>query len=505
MESEHDIELRKRNAKKKIESFVNDKYKITLIGIMVFALIVRIYFFFATKDQAHWWDTLAYAGLAKNMIHHLWDANHFIITEAIIRPPLLPIIWAALMNLGVSEIGTILLIEILPSLASVYLMYLIGKELYDEKIGLLSAFFFSIAWIHLFYSMRIMTDTPSLFLAMLSIYFFLKSYEDMKLREFSLSILFLSLAILMRYSHGLIGFAYIIFLTITWKHKVLAKKNFWMGGIIGVIPLIIFFVYNLINSGNIFPATGNYVQSAIDKPAFAYYVIGFMPHIFRNVILGLFILGGIFAVFELFIGANLINKVKKIRSHAFLIILFLVSIIFFVFIIKAAEDRYLMMIFPTVFAFASLFLIKIYNFSKHYCKVFGVLLVILILVWAAYGQWNYGKPIIDSRTESFRPMKEALVWIGENTPEDSRILGQWADPYTIYYAHREVEEWPRDLDNLSGFEPNADYLIDNNVHQPDMRIRQFINDELLDRLTVLQVFYIDDAQQVPGAIIYKLD
>ncbi len=490
--------------KEKLRSFLKNRYNFFLAGVLAFAFVLRAYFLYVAKDQAHWWDTLAYAGIAKNMVFGLWTENWFIISETLIRPPLLPLIWSALMRLNIGDFGMLILIEFIPSMLSVLLIYLIGKELYDEKVGLISAFMAAVAWIHLFYSVRIMTDIPSLFLALASIYFFVKSYENFELKYFSLSILFLSLAILMRYSYGLIGFVYLIFLGLVHRHRVLGKKNFWIGSVIGVVPLLIFFASNLIKYGGLFPAVESYAAAAAEKPV-AFYVFGFIPYILKNTFTGLFLIGLAIVIFELFIGLDAISKFKRIKSDVFLIVMLLVSLIFFVFVIKAAEDRYLMMIFPPMFVFSSIALLDVYNFAGKYSKAFAVILVLGILGFGAYSQITFGNMIIEDKKTSFLPMKEALVWIGENTPEDAVILGQWADPYTIYYAGRRVEEWPRPLDGLDSFEPKADYLIVNIVHPPDDRVTNYIQEHLQDRANVVKVFYFDEAKQNPAVIASKLN
>ena len=230
--------------KEKVREFFKEPYKLAIGLILLIGIAVRLYFYNAVKDQAHWWDTLAYGGLAKNIILDLWSDNAFLAHEAIIRPPLLPWIWSILLKFGLSDAGTILLLEIIPSVLCIWFVYLIAKELYDEKIGLISAFIASFSWVFLFYSLRIMTDIPSLFFSLVSIYYFLKSYEELKTKEFAISVAFLALAVITRYSYGLIAVVYIIFLAIVHKHHFLKKKGFWIGGISGAIPLELFFIFN---------------------------------------------------------------------------------------------------------------------------------------------------------------------------------------------------------------------------------------------------------------------
>src|SRR3989344_6956700 len=207
---EKDLEAKKDEIKIKLNKIFKDIYFFGFLVILFFGIILRLYFLYVTKDQAHWWDTLAYGSLAKQMVYGLWTNISFLAHEHIIRPPLLPLIWSLLLRVGVSELVVNFLTQIIPSVLSIWIIYLLASRLYDKKVALISAFILAVSWIHLFYSVRIMTEAPSLFFILVSLYFFSNSFENLALRDFSLSILFLSLAILMRYQSGVIGFVYLV-------------------------------------------------------------------------------------------------------------------------------------------------------------------------------------------------------------------------------------------------------------------------------------------------------
>jgi len=251
---ENILEKRKEKIKNKLLTWLKDPYNLMLVGILIFAFAIRLYYFFLTKDQTHWWDSLAYGSIAKDSIYHLWTQTSFLTRELIIRPPLLPYLWSFLIRINLSDAFSIFVLQIVPSFISVIFIYLIGKQLFNKKIALISSFFMAILWINLFYSVRMLTGIPSLTLILISIYFFLKFNKKMEIKNFALSIFFLSLAVLMRYPSGLIGFVYILFLFSTKKFSFLKNKSFWIGGIVGAIPLFIFFIRNIIVFGEWFPS-----------------------------------------------------------------------------------------------------------------------------------------------------------------------------------------------------------------------------------------------------------
>ena len=121
--------------KQKVKAWLLAKQNIYLLLVIILATIIRLYYFIQTKDQAHWWDTLAYGSLAKESIMHMWTGTHFIVSESIIRAPLLPFLWSTLIRLHFNEIAVLVFLEYIPSILSVFIVYLIGKKMYDEKIG----------------------------------------------------------------------------------------------------------------------------------------------------------------------------------------------------------------------------------------------------------------------------------------------------------------------------------------------------------------------------------
>ncbi len=491
--------------KEKLKEFLKEPINLGVVLVIAFAAILRIYYFLVAKNQAHWWDSLAFGSIAMNMIYHWWDGLNFIVHEESIRPPLLSIIWSFFLRLGIGDGGTIFILEIVPSILSVWLVYKIGRELYDKRVGLLAGAIASAIWIHIFYSVRMMTEAPALFLALLSIYYFLKSYDTLELKKFSLSIFLISLAILMRYNYGVIGLTYVIFLGIVKKHHVLMKKNFWIGGLIGIIPILILFAFNFFHAGSVFPAAGEYVTSAAAKPGPAYYVFSFISYTLKNVFLICFLLGSLVILGELAIGYNLLTENKRLRSHLLLALIGILTLFFFIFVIKAAEDRYLLMMAPAMFIGGALFLDEIYKKAGNY-KIIAGIVILAILLFGIYSNVVFANKIIEEKKTSFLPMKQAFLWIKENTPENSVIIGDWADPYAIYYSKRKVTDFPSNLTELEGFFPDADYITLTAVHQPTPEVVNYVNKKAGEGLfTPVHAEFFDSAGKQPAVIVYRIN
>ncbi|MFH1052921.1 MAG: glycosyltransferase family 39 protein, partial [Candidatus Woesearchaeota archaeon] len=91
-------------------------------------------------------------------------------------------------------------IIVLVGVATIYLVYVLGKKIYNKNIGLMAALFLSVSFIHAKLSHMIKPDIPVTLFILLSVYFCYRLYETGKLRHYLLSGLFAGVAISFLYS-----------------------------------------------------------------------------------------------------------------------------------------------------------------------------------------------------------------------------------------------------------------------------------------------------------------
>ena len=75
--------MEQKELKEKIRSILSNKESLIFIGIIVLALIIRIWYFIATKSQPLWWDEAEYMLKAKSLILHTTTTGFAPIREAI--------------------------------------------------------------------------------------------------------------------------------------------------------------------------------------------------------------------------------------------------------------------------------------------------------------------------------------------------------------------------------------------------------------------------------------
>ncbi len=496
------IDKRKEYIKKKIKDYFQDKTNLILIGILAFALFIRLYYFFITSGQPLWWDETAYGSIAKDLVIHKFRSSVALSGEKFIRPFLLPFLWSILLRINFSEELIKFILIILPSFFSVFLIFLIGKELYNKKVGLVSAFIFSTIWIHLFYSMRLLTGVPSLFFILISLYYFILSEKtNFKVKYFSISLFAISIAIFLRYPNGLILFAYLFAIFIFKGFSILKQKSFWIGGFLGISPLLIFFLSNIIRYKSILP-NSSYVEAVSSK--FAFNILNFISVYLKTVFFIFFLIGLIIILIELILGFDLIKKKQRLKGNALLLIIFLVIFSFFIFYIKGAEDRWLLFsIIPLVF-FSAIGIISVSEYLGKYKKEFIIIFIILVLFLGAYSQIKFSNSLIIQKKDSYSQMKNAFLWLKENSNEKDTVISSYAELYSIYYAERNTYSLPQNKTEFENMikEKNPTFLIIHGFNQLPKYIYSYPV-ENNNSLKLINAWFFDSERQKPAVVIYK--
>ncbi|NIA04130.1 MAG: hypothetical protein GWP09_02150, partial [Nitrospiraceae bacterium] len=133
---------------------------ITLIILLILSFILRLW----PLQIYHWWDETVYLQNAEVIFSGRTNYNEFYL-----RPPLISLIFAG-GYLFYHSVYTAEVIVALMGTLSVYFIYLIGKEWYNQEIGLLSAIFLGLSPMFVEASHWIMTSTSSLTFAMIAFY-----------------------------------------------------------------------------------------------------------------------------------------------------------------------------------------------------------------------------------------------------------------------------------------------------------------------------------------------
>ena len=135
-----------------------------IILILILATVLRLLF----SNQCFWLDEGAQMIMSAKSLAFQWFGR-----SADFHPPLFYFLIHFWLQLGRSE-WLLRLPAVLFGVATVYLVYLLGKKIAGEKLGLISALFLAVAPYHIYYSQEARMYTLLAFLATASMLFLLE-------------------------------------------------------------------------------------------------------------------------------------------------------------------------------------------------------------------------------------------------------------------------------------------------------------------------------------------
>ncbi len=487
-------------------------YKYILIIILIFSFWVNLYYFSLTKEQPLWWDEAEYMSTAKSWAY---DIPYKIAPE---RPPLFPLLGAIVLKLGFSDLIFKFLFVLIPSLLNVFVIYLLGKELFNKNVGLIAAFIMAVFWSLIFWTARYHPDSLVLLFQLLAIYFFWLGFikSDVKNRiKFSiLTGLFCGLAFLVKLQALIIFPIFGIMIIISQRFSFLKKKEFWLSTIVFFITILPYLIWNYFRYGNFLAFAPSYAGSATSEAPFAWNMLNFLLIFTEWPFFILFLIGVIITLFNLFIGLDIFikNKNENFVADLLLIITIIIVLAFFIFVIKipTAEERWLYLMAPFIFLFAAKTCNIIYEKIKKYNKLVGVVILVLILGSGAYIHLEHADQIINIKKETYLQVKQAALWMKENTNEKDKIFSI-SFPQTQYYSNRQtLSYWPwhSGYHNVSEF---ADWLnrekpkyltVSIFENHPDW-IQPFIQNNS-NKFIPAQAYFLDTEQKQVALVVYEI-
>jgi 4-amino-4-deoxy-L-arabinose transferase-like glycosyltransferase len=432
--TEADIDERKEELKKKIKRWFSNKYNIYLFLILIFSFVVRIFYFFLTKQQPLWWDEAEYMLKAKNMALGTPGTGFWIG-----RPILFPILLSSFYFIGLGEVS-IRFSLLIVSLLTVYLVYLVGKKMFNEKIGLIASFLYSLVYINLFYSMRIMIDILHVTLGLLAFYFFFTKKSKLVWLVFPI----LAIGTLLRFTTFFFFVILVAYIFVTEKTSAFKNKDYWISVVLAFLISLPYLIWSQIKFGHplyaIKVAGGGSVSGITFASGLAVLkqYIGSFPMYFHWLLLIIFLIG-LVLFYDVFLGFDFIlknkGKEKGLKYKFLTLIWILIPLIYFGFGVSHYEDRYIFMTFPALFFVIALSIDKIQSFLKKYHKYLSVLFLIFVLIFGGYQLLEHSDDIIKVKASSFGPVKEAGLWIKDRTSEGDTIMTR-SHPQNTYYSER---------------------------------------------------------------------
>ncbi|MBN1157579.1 glycosyltransferase family 39 protein [Candidatus Woesearchaeota archaeon] len=368
--------------------------------VFILAAVSRILLLFHKTPLR--WDSAVYIEMGK----YIWSFGRSGLFESL-RPPLYPLLIGFFLKLG-SSLFFLRIIDMLFAVGCIWLTYLLGKEIYNRKVGTLAALLFSFSPLVLFWNGEIMSSIPSTFLALLSVYLFVrKSYNSAGF--------FLGLSFLTRFPQLLI--LPIFFVVLLLNKKI--KKIFWLL-MVFFLTISPYLVFNTIRYKNPLEPffVGDFVVKNDEIAWFhrsnSYYLSGLFND---NYLILFFTIGLIILIFS--------TEMKK-KIPAAVAALFILY--FFTHIHK--EMRFMLVVLPYIYLVSAHGIIGMFSFVKNR-KVSYFIWVTLVVV-ALIPSYTYIRNI-PPKDDS---MTLAQVFLRENSCSSLWI----SNPVQILYSSQKADE-----------------------------------------------------------------
>jgi 4-amino-4-deoxy-L-arabinose transferase-like glycosyltransferase len=149
-------------------------YKRKILILFFLALFIRIAFVMKLKNQFYFDDEYEYFKMVQNFLF----GKGLIVSENLkaFRPPLYPLILSFLYFLKFNLLGIRIFQAIISSLTVIFI-YLLGKEVFDEKTGFFSSLISTFYPFFIFYTGFLLTETLFVFLIVLTFFYLVKIIE----------------------------------------------------------------------------------------------------------------------------------------------------------------------------------------------------------------------------------------------------------------------------------------------------------------------------------------
>jgi hypothetical protein len=321
--------------------------------------------------------------------------------------------------------------------------------------------------------------------------------------------IFSALGLMFKVSALLVPMAFIVFIFCKERFSAIKNKNYYWFSLAFLLTLVPYFAWAYSAFKN--PLAFSVGYGVAGTLPIGWHVLGFLYTLSENVLFALFVIGALLALkFLLYADILIKEKNKCFDPGLFSMIVLAIVAAFFVFWIRNAEDRWVFLWLPFIFILIGNALMFIYNFGKKYSKILSVIVIIGLLAWGGYMQFSHGKTITEAKIDSYLPVKEAALWMKDNSLKSDKIF-TFSYPQTAYYSERDVLT-SNDMEGVDDAKKFEEFVQREKPKYIELSI--FENhpawlykwpQEYNDTIMPVQVYFVDETKKQPALIVYELN
>ncbi len=401
-----------------------EKILALLIGIFLIAAGIRgIYF---AKQWSMWWDETVYLSMADAFAGNNYFVEYF-------RPPLLPFMLYLFGTVaGISVIAG-KVFSVLLSMATVVVSYLLVRKILKKEIALIVTFLFAINFYSVFYSTRVLTETPAILFGLLSLGFFYLACEKKSDKYAMLSGIFIGLGMMTKHAMAYFAPVVILYLFLTTRFKFLRERRTYIIGLLTLAVLSPWLVFNWIQFGN--PLWAQILNYKVTEESTHFATYQLQDTLFYLIYLPeISGIAGIFSLFAL--------DIKKIRKDRFLMLNWLAVAVGIIAlsVLTHKEARFLLMLLPSILILEA---IGIHNFVlKLDAKSRKGALALILFALAIFSFATFIEKPGDSENLIYK-CNGAMMALSNET------MSTTMQPYFSFINKRYFDQLPWDYNNFT--------------------------------------------------------
>jgi mannosyltransferase len=431
---------------------INSRYAQILLSLTIFGALLR---FYNLGYNSIWLDEAVTYETSVKSFGEIWT----IISSGDFNPPLFYWMEHIMLFFGNNEF----ILRIIPAVLGVLtipLFYLIGKELLDRNVGILTAALLAFSSFHIYYSQEARAYSAMLFFASLSILFFLKAIKENDTKNWVLFGLFSAVAFWLHF-YVIVLIASLILYTLIfqlsrYRESLITIKPLAAGAITFLVlcfPIIILTIQRFATrteSAPTFGAQGFEIIFETFRQMSTFGDIGFF------VLVGLFILG----LVQLFV----IEKKKGLLLLTILLFTFLISyLISFKMPMMPRHLIFLLIIFFMGIALSYRFFYTIFRHPGTVYILMAILIIINIPVLA-----NYYSGYSKEDWRGFSGNMQNMTQVGDKIV---LVPSYMSIPFNYYYSNTTDKTFEygattvQDLNNISSQRENETifFVVTNDI------------------------------------------
>ncbi|HHV72627.1 MAG TPA: phospholipid carrier-dependent glycosyltransferase [Clostridia bacterium] len=226
------------------------KKKWIIVLIIIFGVLLRLYKINSPLADISAWRQVDTDSIARNFLRLKF--NIFYPQLNYDGPPpnyaelefqLVPFLIALLYKLGGIKVIWARLVPVVFGAGSIYLLYLLTREVYDEQTAYLSAFTFAVLPLNIYFQRAVMPESAMIFFSVGSLYFFDQWIKTERKKDYCWAVFFFAFALLIKLPTGILVLPLFFLAYEKFGLSLFRRGEIYLFGILTFSPTLIYYFF----------------------------------------------------------------------------------------------------------------------------------------------------------------------------------------------------------------------------------------------------------------------